>query len=32
MASEEPRLFFMHWWGIGTSEDLAEGSGPRSTR
>lgn len=25
MLTEEPRLFFMHFWGVGSSEDVAQG-------
>lgn len=25
MLEEEPRLFFMHFWGVGAPEDLARG-------
>ena len=25
MLRESPRLFFMHFWGVGTSEKIAEG-------
>jgi hypothetical protein len=25
MIYEEPRLFFMHWWGVGQPIDLAQG-------
>jgi hypothetical protein len=25
MLEEEPRLFFMHFWGVGQAERLAEG-------
>jgi hypothetical protein len=25
MLTEQPRLFFMHFWGHGTAKDVAEG-------
>jgi hypothetical protein len=25
MTEEEPRLFFLHWWGVGKPEALARG-------
>jgi hypothetical protein len=25
MTGEEPRVLFLHYWGIGRSEDLAKG-------
>jgi hypothetical protein len=25
MIHEEPRLFFMHWWGVGEPEKMAKG-------
>ena len=31
MLDDEPRLFFMHFWGNDDPQKLAEGCGPRST-
>tara|TARA_Y100001968_G_C19443028_1_gene763628 strand:- start:1082 stop:1195 length:114 start_codon:yes stop_codon:yes gene_type:complete len=25
MVKEEPRIFFLHYWGVGESEKLAKG-------
>jgi hypothetical protein len=25
MVHEQPRIFFLHYWGVGTAEQLAEG-------
>jgi len=27
MLTEEPRLFFMHFWAVGSAESVAEGIG-----